>query len=130
MRFLRAAARVGLVVSSALCAGCGSSSSGSDAVTVSCTIANIGNISGTDACTDYRAWPLSTVMALCALPGAQYSASACTRVDSIGGCSGTFGNLSYTRWYYPRAGASPAPTSADVMEDCASTMPAETFVSP
>jgi hypothetical protein len=129
MRLLRSWARVGLLGVVALGSACGSSSS-SNVNTVSCTISNIGNIPGTDSCTDYPGWPASTVMALCSTPGTQYAASACTRVNNIGGCSGTLGNLSYTRWYYPRAGTTPAPTSADVRADCARTTPAETFTSP
>jgi hypothetical protein len=129
MRLLRSWARLGFLVVVALGDACGSSG-GSNAATSSCTISDIGNIPGTDACTDYPAWPVSTVMALCSTPGTQFAGSACAHVNSIGGCSGTLGSLSYTRWYYPRAGASPAPTSADVMADCARTTPAETFTSP
>jgi hypothetical protein len=110
-------------------AACGSSG-GSNENTSSCKVEDNGNISGTDACTDYPGWPVSTVMGYCSTPGAQFATSACLRTNSIGGCSGTFNGLAYTRWYFPRAGASVAATSADVMADCASLTPAETFTPP
>ena len=99
--------------------------------TMSCAIKDIGNIPGTDSCTDYVAgWGMTAVMQLCSIPGSQYSPAACARSNRIGGCSGTLGSLGYTRWYYPRADAGTPATAADVMADCASITPAETFTPP
>jgi hypothetical protein len=99
--------------------------------TQSCLIRNIGNIAGTDACTDYVRWSSATVLEACSVPGAIYSVEACATSKRIGGCKGNgqAGGF-YIRWYYPRTDASTTATAADVMEDCKSKQPNETFVAP
>lgn len=112
-----------------LVAGCGSDDP-AEMPTQSCTIKNIGNVSGTDACTDYVGWPSNLVLMLCSVPGSTYSSEACPTSKRIGGCRGSgSGTAHYIRWYYPRTDAAMPATAADVMADCASTS-GETYVAP
>ncbi|HEY0708888.1 MAG TPA: hypothetical protein VGG33_18915 [Polyangia bacterium] len=129
MHLLKRASRVWLAAVLGL--ACGGDGDPGEAPTQSCAIKNSGNVPGSDACTDYVGWPGGVVLQLCSQPGATYSSEACPTSKRIGGCRGSgLAGGHYIRWYYPRADASPSPTAADVMEDCMSIEPKETFVAP